>query len=86
MEMLYRLRLNIVQQLLDSCSSIKVKRLFLYLSEKCDHPYFHELDLTSIDLGSGKVVIAPGGKYHAKWKISLPNINEHSELDEDTDE
>lgn len=85
MEMLHRLRLNVIQELLNKCSSVKVKRLFLYLSEKCNHPYFHEIDLTQINLGSGKRVIAPGGKYHKKWKISLPAINEENELDEEFD-
>jgi hypothetical protein len=82
MEMLHRLRLDVVQDLLNKCTSIKVKRLFLYLSEECNHPYFHEINLISINLGLGKRVIVPGGEYHKKWKISLPKVNEQNDLDE----
>lgn len=85
MEMLHRLRLNVVQNLLNNCSSIKIKRLFLYLAEECNHPYFHEIDLAPINLGSGKRVIIPGGKYHEKWKISLLDINEQNELEGEFD-
>ena len=40
MEMMTTLRPDLVQQLLENCSSIKVKRLFLYMAEKAGHSWF----------------------------------------------
>lgn len=76
MENLGQLRPAVVQSLLERCLSIKVKRLFLYLGEKYKHSWFEKLDLSKIDLGSGKRVIAEGGKYDSKYMISAPLTNE----------
>lgn len=76
MENLDRLRSDVVQQLLETCLSIKVKRLFLYLAEKCNLSCFDNIILEQIDLGSGKRVIGEGGHYNAKWLLSLPSSNE----------
>lgn len=72
MEALNTLRPNLVQQLLEDCKSIKVKRLFLYMAEKSGHAWFNYLDLKQISLGSGKRVIAKNGAYNAKYQITLP--------------
>ncbi len=69
---LLTLRPSELQNLLESCSSIKVKRVFLYLAEKLELPFFTELDLSSIDLGSGKRVIVKGGHWNAKYQITIP--------------
>lgn len=75
-ENLTQLRPKILQSLLENCHSIKVKRLFLHLSEQFNHPWFPSLDLTKIDLGKGKRVLAKGGKYFPKYKLSLPVVKE----------
>lgn len=75
-ENLTQLRPKIIQALLENCHSIKVKRLFLHLSEQFNHPWFSSLDLTKIDLGKGKRVLAEGGKYFSKYKLSLPEVKE----------
>lgn len=75
MESLDRLRGDVMQELLESCLSIKVKRLFLYLAEKCNLSCFNELNLACLELGSGNRVIGEGGYYHAKWLLSLPLEN-----------
>lgn len=72
MEMLTTLRPKLVQQLLEECSSIKVKRLFLYMAEKAGHQWFKALDQTRIDLGNGDRHIAEGGKYIGRYKITIP--------------
>ncbi len=69
MEGLSTLRPNIVQQLLESCNSVKVKRLFLYLAEKADHSWFKYIKKANIDLGSGNRSINPGGVYIPEYKI-----------------
>jgi hypothetical protein len=75
-ENLSQLRPKVVQALLEDCNSIKVKRLFLHLSEQFNHPWFSSLDITKIDLGKGKRVLDSGGKYYPKYKLSLPEIKE----------
>lgn len=71
MEMLTTLRPKLVQHLLESCTSIKVKRLFLYMAEKAGHSWFKAVDVKNIDLGKGQRVLAPGGKYIAKYNVTI---------------
>ena len=72
LEGLHLLDEDIVQQLLETCKSIKVKRLFLYLCDEKALPCFKKLQLDKIDLGKGKRVIGEGGKFMPKYKISVP--------------
>lgn len=71
-ELLDRLRCGVMQQLLESCLSVKVKRLFLYFAEKYNLACFSELELSRISIGAGKRVIDEGGHYHKRWLLSLP--------------
>ena len=73
MEGLANLRPKLIQELLQKCSSIKVKRLFFYLSEKANHSWFQFIDIPSVDIGSGNRRIAEGGTYIAKYQITIPN-------------
>lgn len=72
MEMLTTLRPKLVQQLLEECSSVKVKRLFLYMAEKAGHQWFRALREDDIDLGKSKRVVSPGGKYIGKYELIIP--------------
>lgn len=72
MEMLTTLRPKLVQQLLEQCSSVKVKRLFLYMAEKANHPWFKAIDISQVDLGSGRRMISARGKYVSKYNITIP--------------
>lgn len=72
MEGLNNLRPALVQQLLEQCSSIKVKRLFLYLAEKAGHEWLQHLDLQKIDLGKGKRSLVKNGIYIPKYQITMP--------------
>lgn len=71
-EGLQTLRPNLMQKLLENCSSIKVKRLFLYMSDKAGLPVLKHLDLDKIDLGSGDRTITAEGKYVSKYGLTLP--------------
>ena len=62
MEMLTTLRPKLLQDLLEKCSSVKVKRVFLYMAEKSGHQWFNALDISKIDLGNGKRFLAEGGE------------------------
>lgn len=72
MEMLTTLRPKLVQQLLEQCSSVKVKRLFLYLAEKANHPWFKTIDTNRVNLGSGRRMISARGKFVSKYNITIP--------------
>lgn len=69
---LMTLRPPLVQELLARCTSIKVKRVFLYLADKMEMQFYPKLALDEIDLGSGKRVVVKGGKFDTKYKITVP--------------
>jgi hypothetical protein len=69
---LINLRPKVMQQLLESCRSIKVKRLFLYMAEKANLPVMPHLDPTKIELGSGDRSLFKGGHYDARYQLILP--------------
>jgi hypothetical protein len=66
------LRAGVVQSLLEQCSSVKVKRLFLHLAERHNHAWVKSLDITKVSLGSGKRVLVAGGRLDAKYLITVP--------------
>jgi len=72
MEGLTTLRPQLIQDLLEECSSIKVKRLFLFISEKHDHQWVKELKFDRISFGSGKRVIEKNGILDKKYQITVP--------------
>lgn len=71
-EGLVTLRPKLMQELLEACTSVKVKRLFLYLAERADLPVMRHLNLAAIDLGKGDRSLTPKGKYVAKYGLHLP--------------
>ena len=72
MESLTTLRPKLVQTLLESCTSHKVKRLFLYMAEKAHHPWFKALDLEHVSLGTSRYMVTPRGKYIRKYNMTIP--------------
>lgn len=78
MDGLITLRPDVVQQLLERCSSVKVKRLFLFLAEECNHAWVKNLDLSKIDLGKGKRSIEKGGVFRSKYGITVPRSVLHT--------
>ena len=79
MEGLNNLRPKQVQELLEACTSIKVKRLFLYMAEKARHDWFKYIDLEGIDLGNGKRSLVKEGVYISKYQITVPKALENYE-------
>ena len=61
-----------VQRLLEACHSIKAKRLFLFMADRHNHAWFKRLDMSRIDLGSGKRSFVEGGRYDPKYRITVP--------------
>lgn len=72
MEGLSNLRPKLMQELLEKCSSVKVKRLVLLMASKAQHQWLTFIDLKKIDLGKGDRSITKGGVYNAQFHISIP--------------
>ncbi|MXI87761.1 type IV toxin-antitoxin system AbiEi family antitoxin domain-containing protein [Sphaerochaeta halotolerans] len=72
MEGAANLRPSLLQVLLESSTSIKAKRLFLWLARTAGHAWYRHIDLSKIDLGVGKRQIVPGGKLDTEFLITVP--------------
>jgi hypothetical protein len=73
---LIELKPKVLQELLESCSSVKVKRLFFYISDKVGHAWFKRLDLERVNLGSGIREITKNGKLDKKYGIVIGEVGE----------
>lgn len=71
-ENLSTLRPKLVQELLEKCTSVKAKRVFLFLSEKLNLPWMKYINETTIDLGEGARQLTPEGHYDSHYKITYP--------------
>jgi hypothetical protein len=69
---LVNLRPQIIQKLLEECTSVKVKRLFLYMAKKASHQWLQFLDLSKINLGAGDRSIIKNGTYNSEFQITIP--------------
>jgi len=72
MEGLSNLRPKLVQELLEKCTSVKIKRLFLFMATKAQHQWLELIDRKKIDLGKGDRSIIEGGAYNAAFHITIP--------------
>lgn len=72
MENLPSLRPQVLQKLLETCKSLKVKRLFFHFAEKVNHQWLNKLQASKVNLGSGKRVIFKGGRLDLKYLITVP--------------
>jgi Transcriptional regulator, AbiEi antitoxin, Type IV TA system/Transcriptional regulator, AbiEi antitoxin N-terminal domain len=72
MEGLRNLSPRRLQTLLVACSSVKVKRLFLWFAERHQHAWLKKLDRSNIDIGKGKRMLVRGGRLDPKLNITIP--------------
>lgn len=68
-------RLN---RLIGICDSVKVRRLFLWFSERHNHPWFKKIDhgkytIENGELGHGKRMLIKGGRLSKKYLITVPD-------------
>jgi hypothetical protein len=66
------LRPKVMPSLLETCSSVKVKRLFMFMAERARLPVVTKLARERIDLGTGARSIVPKGAYVAEYEIVVP--------------
>jgi hypothetical protein len=78
MDGLTTLRPEVVQSLLEECTSVKVKRMFLYLADLSAHRWRSELNDSRIELGSGKRVLVADGRLDARYLITVPIDSQES--------
>jgi hypothetical protein len=73
MENLATARPAVVQRLLETCSSIKAKRLFMVLARLANHPWLRKLDVSEVDFGKGKRMFARHGFLDREYHITVPH-------------
>ena len=61
-----------MQKLLVDCKSIKVKRLFFFFADRQNHAWRKHLNKESVDLGTGKRMLVPGGRLDPTYLITVP--------------
>lgn len=66
------LRPEMIQELLEKCTSVKVKRLFLYMSKKSNHQWGNFLTLKNVTLGTGDRSVVKNGIYDSEYRITVP--------------
>jgi hypothetical protein len=71
MESLTSLRPQVLQRLLENCTSVKTKRLFMHAAERTNHAWLKRLDLSKVDFGSGRRTIHAGGHLDKKYDLVI---------------
>ena len=66
------LRPMLLQSLLEACGNIQTKRLFLWLARTIGHPWYKHIDISRINLGTGKRQVVSGGTLDAQFLITVP--------------
>lgn len=66
------LRPRLITELLKGCSSIKVKRLFLFFAMHYKHAWTKRIVPHDFDLGKGKRQVVKGGSFNATFGITIP--------------
>ncbi|MBS0970748.1 MULTISPECIES: type IV toxin-antitoxin system AbiEi family antitoxin domain-containing protein [Yersiniaceae] len=58
--------------LMQANGSIKSKRLFMWLAQRHNHPWYRHLNPTQYALGTGKRAIVQAGRLDTTWNITVP--------------
>lgn len=66
------LRSDRVQTLLEACTQIKAKRLFLWFARRHKHAWMDKIDQSKIGLGTGKRELVKGGVFDPEYLITVP--------------
>ena len=61
-----------LQLVLETCQSVKVKRLFFFFADRHNHAWLSRLDRSRIDLGAGNRVLVKGGRLDPRYHITIP--------------
>ena len=72
MEGLANLSPQRLQTVIESCKSVKVKRLFFLFADRHQHAWLSKIDRDAIDLGTGKRSLVKGGRLDTRYNITVP--------------
>ena len=61
-----------LEKLLARTGNVKVKRLFFWFADRHNHAWRKKLNADDFDLGTGKRMLAKGGKLDKKYQITVP--------------
>lgn len=61
-----------IENLLEDCHNVKVKRLFFFFADRHKHAWLKRLDKEAVDLGTGKRMLVRGGKLDKRYQITVP--------------
>jgi hypothetical protein len=70
---LVNLRPKPMQEYFEACTSIRVKRILMFLASHYRLPWFDRLDRSRIDLGQGKRQVVKGGRLDSQFDITVPS-------------
>ena len=59
--------------LLQSCRTIKLRRLFFVFADRHKHAWRERLDPDDFNLGTGDRALITGGKIHPRYRIMVPS-------------
>lgn len=69
---LLTLRPKMLQLLLETCTSVKVKRLFMVMAEEAKMPWVEDIKLDKVNFGQGSRQLVRDGVWHKKYQITIP--------------
>jgi len=61
-----------LERLLSACRSVKVTRLFFVFADRHGHAWRRYLSPDDFNLGSGPRMLVENGRFHPRYKISVP--------------
>ncbi|MEN2791614.1 type IV toxin-antitoxin system AbiEi family antitoxin domain-containing protein [Sphingomonas oligophenolica] len=61
-----------LQELLGTCRSVKVKRLFFFFADRHQHRWLGQIDKSVVDLGAGKRMLVKDGVLDPHYHITVP--------------
>lgn len=65
-------RPNLLHVLLQECSQVKAKRLFLWFANRHGHAWLQAIKTDGVDLGRGKRMLVRDGAYDPVYQITVP--------------
>jgi len=75
------LRAEIVQNLLENCNSIKVKRVFMVMAREFGYSWFDKIDKSKINFGKGKRQLIKGGVLDPEYQITIPTSEGREDIE-----
>ncbi|MGE3319484.1 MAG: type IV toxin-antitoxin system AbiEi family antitoxin domain-containing protein [Candidatus Berkiella sp.] len=75
------IRPELTQHLLENCTSIKVKRVFMVMAKAYNYPWLKDIDKSKINFGKGKRELIKGGKLDPEFLITVPALEDKNNIE-----